>query len=435
VHSESRYAELLSRYASIALCAGLFILPLFRIGDRLVTLAVSDFALPIVLLSASLILLRQEALSRALAAVPWRQLLPFAIWLGWITVSAAVGVQLRFGEIDPYILKKLIGFIVLAAYVLCGYVIGRKIGYDDVVRILVTASAIGTAIGIVRLFLLPFDIGYASLPYGYRLLGMTHNPNLFGLQQAAVFAMAIDWLRRDSSRTEWSDPPSRREWLIAAVLAGLWLSGSRTALFALVPILLGSLALRHLSLRSLVRYLALSAFVAAVAFGVFSAYRAIIESWGGSIPLILSFLRTTGNVGLLIATEPQGVDHRSYIHQRAFEVFSQHPWFGVGLGQFYLGFQGTGDPKAGEIHSSYLWILTELGVFGFLLAAWCVAGVAMRALRLAYGKLLVSPISLLAFYAVAAFGADVIFQRPLYFFAGVLAAVASSGDKERASAL
>jgi putative inorganic carbon (hco3(-)) transporter len=426
VHTEPRPVERLGRYASITLCAGLFILPLFSINGRLITLAVSDLVLPIVLFSAGLTLLIQESLYRALAAVPWRQLFPFAAWLGWITVSAAFGVQFRISEVDPYILKKLIGFVVLAAYALSGYVIGRKLGYDDVVRVLVIASAIGTAIGVVRLFLLPFDIGYASLPYGYRLLGMTHNPNLFGLQQAAVFAMAIDWLRRDSTKTGWNDRPSRREWLIAVVLAGLWLSGSRTALFALVPVLLGSLALRCLPLVSLARYMVLSAFVAAVAFGVFSGYRAIIESSVGSIPLILSFLRTTSNVGLLIATEPQGVDHRSYIHQRAFELFSQHPWFGVGLGQFYLDFQSTGDPQAGEIHSSYLWILTELGVFGFLLAAWCAAGIAMRALRLSYGKLLMSPISLLIFYAVAAFGADVIFQRPLYFFAGVLAAVASA---------
>jgi putative inorganic carbon (hco3(-)) transporter len=410
----------LERYASIALCAGLFILPVLSINGRLITLAISDLVLPIILVSTGLILLTRYSLYQAFVAVPWRQLLPFAVWLGWITISVAFNVQFRLGEIDPYVMKKLIGFVVLAAYVLAGYVIGRTLGYEDVVTVLLITGAVGTAIGIARLFLLPVDIGYTSLPYGYRLLGMTHNPNLFGLQQAAILVMAIDLFRHDSTRTGWSTRPSQREWLIAVVLAGLWLSGSRTALFALAPVFLGGLVLRNLSFLSLARYIVLSGFISVIAFGVFSGYRAIVELLGESF--FLSF----SNFGLLTATEAQGIDHRSYIHQRAFALFSQHPWFGVGLGQFYLDFQSTGDPKAGEIHSSYLWILTELGVFGFLLAAWCAAGIAMWALRLSYGKLLMSPISLLVFYAVAAFGADVIFQRPLYFFAGVLAAVAST---------
>jgi hypothetical protein len=418
------------RYAAIALSAGLFTLPLLNIDGRLVTFAVSDAALPFVLLTAALGLLAQKVLHRGVDGTPWQSLLPFVVWFVWLCVSAALGMGFRLDTLDFYIVKKLAGFLILAAYALAGYLAVRTLGYDRIVTVLVISGAVGSVIGLARLFLLPVGIDYAALPYGYRLIGMTHTPTLFGLQQAAVFIIAIDRVRKDRSTQCWAATPTGREWLIAIVLAGLWLSGSRTAIFALGAALLCGLTLRQISLISLVRLLVLSALIAIAAFLLFSGYRGIVEMLAreadgrGLTSFLLSFLRISGDIGIA-TTENQGLDHRLYIHRRALGLLPNHLWFGVGLGQFYLDFQASGDPRAGEIHNSYLWILTELGVFGLLIAGWCVFRIAIRALRLAFNERWITPLTLLAFYGIAAFGADVVFQRPLYFFAGILAALAA----------
>lgn len=431
MHVERACRERLEHYASLAVCVGLFVLPVLTINGRLLTFAASDIALPIVFGAA---LLARWPLSRPDAAIPWALLLPFFIWLGWSAASAFCGVGIRINELDPYVLKKLIGFLVLAAYVVAGLLVGSRLGYDGAVLVLTTAAAIGSVIGVVRLFLLPIGADYASLPYGYRLIGMTHTPNLFGLHQASVIVLAMDWFRHNNLSPNWTTLPSWREWLLATVLAGLLLSGSRTALFALAAVLLCGLALSQISLISVVRHIALSILIAAAAFGLFSTYQVIAESLSrsdGPESFILSFLRTASNVGLA-TTENQGSDHRSYIHHRAVELFLQHPWFGIGLGQFYLGFQASGDPRAAEIHNSYLWILTELGVVGLVIAFWGIARVAKRAFRLSMDRWRVAPIALLVFYAIAAIGTDVIFQRPIYFFAGILASIAYAPNRSHA---
>lgn len=342
-------------------------------------------------------------------------------------------MQFRVDGIDPYIAKKLVGFAVLALYALAGYLIASRMPYERIVQVLLVSAAVGTIVGYIRLFLLPFDIGYASLPYGYRLLGMTHNPNLFGLQQAAVFLICIDQLKQRDESVIWAARPSQSEWIQGVVLAGLWLSGSRTAIIALAVALACAFVLRRFSVAGIVRLFALSAVIALVATALFSGYRAAMENAIRSIPILSSFVSSLGNAGILIAAEPQGVGHRAYIHERAIDLFLEQPWLGTGLGQFYLGFRASGDPRAGEIHNSYLWILTELGIVWMLIALWCIGSVLFRLLRSLPSRDLAAPLCVLVFYLVAAFGAEVAFQRPMYFFAGIFAAAASAALSDRSS--
>ncbi len=410
----------LMRWASIALCAGVFVLPLITVRDRLVTFALSDIALPIVLLGG---LILAAARKLTIGSLPWAGFAPFLAWFVWLAFSALSGAQFQIGSLDSYVLKKLVGFVVLAAYVGVGFVIARALTFEQIVRLVLYAAAAGSIVGYIRLFFLPYDIGYASLPYGFRLVGMTHNPNLFGFQQAAAILFSLDAWRRISatSGTRLLYRPAGDEWLVAISMAGLWLSGSRTATIAFIASLVLAIAVRRLDIKALLRAAALSVAIAAVFFVIFSASRALIEYSLKSSPVLQSFFSAMAYAGTTIAaTEVQGVDHRAYIHGRAWQLFMEHPWTGIGLGQFYLGFRASADNMAAEIHNSYLWIMTEFGLVGAAIALCCIAVVVWKSTPWRTGVM--APLALIAFYAVAGLGADVLYQRPLYLFSGILAA-------------
>jgi O-antigen ligase len=410
----------LMRAASMALCVGIFVLPLITVRDRLVTFALSDAVLPIVLLGG---LTLASARKLSVGSLPWVSFGPFFAWFGWLAFSALSGAQYQIGNLDSYVLKKLLGFVVLGAYVGAGYVVARALTFEQIVRLVLYAAAAGSLVGYIRLYFLPYDIPYAALPYGFRLVGMTHNPNLFGLQQAAAILFSLDAWRRISatSGTSLLARPRGDEWLVAIAMAGLWLSGSRTATIAFIATVVLAMAVRRLDIRELVRVVALSIAVAVVSFAIFSASRAAIEYWAKSSPVLQSFFNAITYAGTSIAaTEVQGVDHRAYIHGRAWQLFMEHPWTGIGLGQFYLGFRASADIRAAEIHNSYLWIMTELGLVGATIALCCIAAVVWKSTPWRTG--IMAPLALIAFYAVSGLGADVLYQRPLYLFSGILAA-------------
>ena len=78
---------------------------------------------------------------------------------------------------------------------------------------------------------------------------------------------------------------------------------------------------------------------------------------------------------------------RLFSWAKAYVVWRQHPWFGVGLGykhEFYRlgeGLQGLYLNKGNTIHNDLLWVLVNTGVVGAALLFWFFATILARALR------------------------------------------------------
>lgn len=119
-----------------------------------------------------------------------------------------------------------------------------------------------------------------------------------------------------------------------------------------------------------------------------------------------------------------GLRHRLLIAERAIEDWRNRPVLGIGLGGFLWSHRSPDDPLRGlQIHATALWLLVETGIVGLtLFAAFFVA--VMRALLWRYGKwekdpVLIGIAAALIVVGVASIGTEILYQRYLWFLAGL----------------
>jgi O-antigen ligase len=109
------------------------------------------------------------------------------------------------------------------------------------------------------------------------------------------------------------------------------------------------------------------------------------------------------------------------------EAWLRHPVLGGGLGSFLLERERAGLPAL-VIHSVPIWFMAEMGLVG--LAAWLVfvaglvrVGIAALARDVPHAR---SLLVVVAVFVVMSLVHDLMFQRPLWFVAGLLAVEAAA---------
>lgn len=120
-------------------------------------------------------------------------------------------------------------------------------------------------------------------------------------------------------------------------------------------------------------------------------------------------------------------------YYRAWDLWLQHPWTGIGLGSFLAAESARGANPPLVIHSTWLWLLTEVGPLGllsgasfFLATLWSLwprrAGEDVDAEALQAGMFVV-----IVLFGVMALAHELLYQRHLWFLLGL---VLTRGKKE-----
>lgn len=140
-----------------------------------------------------------------------------------------------------------------------------------------------------------------------------------------------------------------------------------------------------------------------------------VEAWGGR-----------GEVAMAISSTESDL-LRGRLLKDSFFMWLENPFFGAGLGAFYTGSEAVYGFSIVQ-HNSVLWVLSEMGLFGFLIFSvlflsliWFVIFSARRGVRHHAVILL-----LLSLGAMAMFH-EMLYQRIFWLFLGAVIAVGLSG--------
>ncbi|MFH1807087.1 MAG: O-antigen ligase family protein, partial [Pseudomonadota bacterium] len=105
------------------------------------------------------------------------------------------------------------------------------------------------------------------------------------------------------------------------------------------------------------------------------------------------------------------------------KMFLENPLFGAGLGAFYQEKLATGVPLV--IHNSFLWVLAEFGLFGFIAIFGPVGVFATKNLlsgKWRHDRRMHAFLALLLGAGIMALAHEVMYQRIFWFMTGILLA-------------
>ncbi|WP_031500582.1 O-antigen ligase family protein [Bryobacter aggregatus] len=191
----------------------------------------------------------------------------------------------------------------------------------------------------------------------YRAQGTFEDSNLFATYVSASMLLAILYRRISGYRASWI-------WLIIGLdLCAVVLSASRGALLALT-LGFGFLWLFFTSLRMKIAIASLAGIVILLALASPGQ-----KEFLASNPITQRLATTTVNVN-----NPEA-EQRKWLWSEAIQTWKEHPFFGAGRGNHGPKLPG-GKIEIPAAHNTYLGLLAELGVFGFLSLAVLVAAIA-----------------------------------------------------------
>jgi O-antigen ligase len=382
------------------------------IGGQDLRLSAADIVLPVI---ATALLLRH-----ILAKGPVRGLYSLSPDPRVIAWAFATTAWLTFALVNGHdpgapwnawaLQNKYVGWFALLFFLFAGIVLARD---DDrfVTRLFSAYVSVGWAMALATVvcfvltnwFVIP---RVAFFGPDARAIGLLSNANTYGLAAATALVLQC------AGRT-----PSAPNWLLLAglslLIAAVALSGSRSAWLASVVGLGVLVPLRLFPWRRMtVGALCAAAIVAALS----------------TITPMRHTSDLAKNPKIYISSEQlfdagqHSANARVDQTVRALDLWRESPVFGVGLGRFLAHEEASGKASPEQIHSTYLWLLVETGVPGFVLMAGLFIGLVWCLRR----QILSGRTDAVAgFASLAAFAAFIVFQEGLYqrhvwVFAGAL---------------
>jgi hypothetical protein len=363
-----------------------------------------DLADPIVILGGSLFVLRAIGRKR----LPnWRvKYVNLFAFIGTcaLTLSLLIGVS-RFGWNNWALVNRFFGWFVLLAYATTGALLTSS-GSLPALRT-ITLTFLGATLGIILIELalvLVSACGWNTrgLVTPSAIAGFAQNRNAFALQLLLALGGALVFLNRGRTR----------QFALALLFAAFWLAGSRSGWIGLICVSLAAAYFRRIDLSEILSAAGLAAVIAAA-------------------PVLINYVRhlfLDGNIWASVVPDivPESGSTAERIESliRGWGLFVEHPFFGAGLGAFnHLDIRtGGGIPLV--IHSTPLWLLAELGLFGFLVFAIPGFYVWFSQGRLAARDPSAALITLCFMgLAVMSGPADMLYQRAFWLLIGAALAV------------
>jgi len=259
-----------------------------------------------------------------------------------------------FGVTHWALYNRLLGWLVLLSYVFTGAlvtsVLGRA-GLMTMCRVYVIANAALVVVELLLRFVGPF-FGLGTLAWVWdAFYGMVGNPNAYATLLLLALAAALSGgplvVRKGCAALS--------PVVLGLLLLGVWFSASRAALVALGCVLALYRYLGVLPWRQLGHALGIAAIVIGVGY--------LIRHVGLAQGIITMYIVPPKLSGVDMLTQVQ-VDRRLSV-QEGWRMWWSHPLMGAGLGAFmHQQMVTTGIPLV--IHNSFLWLLAEVGLVGFL---------------------------------------------------------------------
>lgn len=375
-----------------------------------VRVALADLVLPVAmvafLLPASIF--RRLADSRAWLNTGFLVLL--AACTAWIAIAIGVG-RVSSGRWIPWaLLQKGAGWGVLLGYLAVGAAMGLALA-DQRERFLkafvMTAWAVAlVSIAIYQAWMVNPEFVFLDRFEG-RVEGFFDNPNAYGIAMVAIVGMQLAAMGRGLMANTLMS-----RWGLALLVAVIVLARSRSAWIAVPAMLIPLLWLRVTGWQLVWGGVWRGGLLLAALYGLASL---VVLSGGGSL---------TGTVAISAETlsgpmVDSAVNHRMRIMEAAVGMWRESPILGIGLGSFYVHELAQGN--SATIHTSALWILTEMGLIGLALFATlfgsCLLGL-WRAARAGDAWAGVG-LAVLCTLAVSSIGTEILYQRYLWIVLGM----------------
>ena len=400
-------------------------------GDTGVRIGASDLLLPILFVAA---------------AVSWRsfgkaagQMQPRSIWIWlagltlWIVVSLLVG-RLAMGTWQSWaVVNKAGGWLVVLGYFAIGVWLGTEQGTRDLfLRVFLVTGWIASVVSLGLFALFKYGVQFPMTGAINRLEGFSANPNAFAIVVACQLALQMCLVRREILFPRWLHCVGMAIGLLALLYAG---SRSAWVGFAFAAIIL--LSMRRLPLReasvALLLALAINTLLLdlhrldlpRLAPTVVRELWATVEQdtavadpapavWDRRSPYL--YIARAG-----IVSDP-GAQDRVEMTKRALRYWRERPIVGVGLGDYMWQSQRDGY-GANAPHSTGLWLLTEMGLVGFLmfLAFFlvCLRALVWRQGRFETNEIRIGIAATMLVLAGSSIGTEVLYQRYLWVLLGI----------------
>ena len=302
--------------------------------------------------------------------------------------------------------NRLFGWFVLLGYLFCGALLPTVMGEDGRRR---ATSSYLAAICIICLFeIFRYWFAFADVAFAFEVfpfpgVGFSGNTNAQGLFILAGIALAL------------ALPLQRKTALAALVVlfAGIYLTGSRSALatsviIAIICMLVDSTRIRTTLLATIAAGLVL---FTPIALHSISNASSNDEAQGPTNALI--FLPSTR------AIEPSSDGERLNSIKGGWELWTESPLFGAGIGAHYEQTAANGAPLV--IHNVPVWLLAETGAVGLLIFL-SVGVLITRSLWQQWisGSQVAGGLLLFFIGATAmSMAHDLLYQRVIWFFLGL----------------
>lgn len=452
-------------YTLLLLIVTLHFQTTLKISNINLRFSFSDLVLPFALLISLLGLKFQS-----IPSVQWRaQWLPiwflaFSCWLGVSLIQgySNSGVLSKWGFVN-----KFLGWFVLIGYFYLGGIIGlldKKIQTKFFNYFIMASWAISLCS--VVIFVLQ-QFGFGILSYfcvdreSDRICGFLENPNAFGfmcmfsvllqlplLNNKTIFAPRMDYLGILINSLALLASGSRGA-LLASFFGGFILIMQRKVTFAKIINLVAIVYFIFMLCTSGILFRAIET-IESVDNAIYSVThqdeplqggkeRKLTGDFGSTllpkwIHLLFDRLKTKEakivfDHNLLFGKERlvgDGVtnDYRITITQLAFKWWQESPYIGIGLGNFLEREEQMGiNPKL-ALHNSAIWLLTETGIIGLGLVL-IFSFVCLRCVNATNRKsfenvFTLSGLSILIAFAIASLTTEIMYQRYLWFYLGLL---------------
>ncbi len=388
------YSRALSWFLPLAAATFVLFQIYIPVSSGLLNVNLAD---PIALVGGALFILRAIKQGR----MPnWRApYINIAVAIATFALSASLLIgSLRFGLTTWAWVNRFLGWFILLSYGATGALAVMADGKNALRIVLLTfvgATAAIAGIEVALVLLQEAGAQFASQFLGPGpIVGFAQNRNAFAFQLLMALSAAIVLVRG----------PALRIAILALLIFGFWLAGSRSGWIAAAFVIATSLYLGTLTAREIV-------------FSITCAVCAAI------MPFALSTL--PGMTGIANHVVPNFVPEAASTHERwltiagGLDLFLSHPVFGAGLGAFRNETVLSTDGTPLIIHSTPVWLLAEMGIIGF--AVFTVAALHVFFSEWRHARTdKTSALIVLCFLAFAVMSGpgDIFYQRTFWFVVG-----------------
>jgi O-antigen ligase len=385
-----------------------------------IRLSLADPLVPLVALFILVSCICRAGLRDVLGRVvpDWRIIVWAFVTSVWLSYALILGRNEIGGWSHWALQNKYLGWYALLFFLLSGFGADRLLsGFGQRFLTAYVVIAWSAAFLTVLAFLVALGIQFPRvflLGADFRAVGMLVNPNAFG------FSLSIAVLLQLSGRLLF---PGTR-WLhlagLGLLLAALVLTGSRSAWVACAAGIVVLTLLQRWDWRPLL----VSVPIAVLTLAVFTS----VLPEQGVRPEGAEPKRVYVGRDVVMQRDHVGVSHRVEQFQGAMELWKPDPLRGAGLGVYLQREIDLGRNLPQQIHSSYLWLLAETGLVGAIL----FVGFFMLLLVGSWSRRHADPVAMIGIPILVVFGIFALFQEALYqrhiwFVAGILAARVSGG--------